>query len=424
MSEIVIEFVQNSSKAEDMRLFRGRQQKVPSNHFVKQPLAPSDSEFNSLITNQRPVDVKLAGDKLQQQLAAHSDINTEWNSLLRGSTKVPSDFALQIQLGADKTDGLPWEALYDTQSNLFLNMDSRWPISRTAMIGETSITRGLDEGELKILAVLTAAGSDASSQWDAIQQAAQTGAGSFSTRIKVIYGQDTLKTYIEQQQQNVTVDFEPLVDEWTVYDALKEFQPHLVHLFGHGDNQGGPRIEFATASDHLGGHDGSVEIEPAQILSTLETSESAVWAVAALACLTANPNSSGNSFARDLISLEVPVAIGMREKVDMRALNKFAEEWYDQLAQQLIQATQSNTLQQFELNWRGMMLEGRRGILESTGQGKSTRVQGDYPEWSFPVLWESEAQFFANVDTSISDAARSDREASKRFRQKSDDLMS
>jgi hypothetical protein len=290
---------------------------------------PNSTKVNlTKITGETLVD---RGRAILQLIAAQEPVR----SSLQWTFALPEDAApapLYFHIRAEAADVVQWEQIYDDQHGFFA-LDARWPIGRIA-----STVRQV-QGQaftppLRVVAVLAAAGRDATAQLTALSTEAARSV--VPATLHVITGDDELA----DAARNAGGTAELIAGSPTqLCKQIAAAQPHLLHVFCHGGRvANAPVLAFATAADVDAGQDdyGSVRVFVPELVRAL-TVGSNPWLVVLNACETAaigpdDVNSVANgAIAHEMVSGGLTAVIGMRRKVELQSANTFCALLYPEL---------------------------------------------------------------------------------------------
>lgn len=344
----------------------------------------SDAQFIKLRTI--PADVKLAGEYLYKALvfeAVGRDFFAQQQPLS----------PLFIHIGAPDAEDLPWETLWEAQRNFMaLDPQGRWPIARmVAPVQQPAKLERLIGRRLRIAIVLAAARELGASEWDGIKAALDAHAGPMD--VLALVSEDAVKEQIavdaaawiaQGKDRNVEVEF--VGDASTIMTRLRAHVPNIIHFFCHGVADVRPQLELETRIDRKTKTDrGSISLG-SEVLIQL-ASASSLWLVALNCCQGAKTAPQLHSLARDLVAAGVPAVVAMRESVEVKDANLFAQHFYSSLLPGLsalftLRATPSiERLPVEEMLWVRAIDAARRPL-----QG-GAREPGSSVEWSYPVLY-------------------------------------
>lgn len=351
--------------------------------------------------------VSDAGDCLMAALRLQADVDGAIQSMLAQTSLSP----LYLELGVDSWEAelLPWEALHDARQKFLAVDKDLWPVARRVEWWQTSpVSRTPKRAKgglavIKVLAVIAPAKTDdhdtnAHDEWDALEKALTHLAGKSSPQVgiefRVLVADDDVKSYIDAKGLNdVTVAI--LDQKDTILAEVRNYAPHVIHVYGHGVASGGGHIELAD-SDDIEDDQGaaSISIDADDLLGEARSSLVPVWLVVLNCCKTsANPGSAW-SFAHDLISEHIPLAVGMGEKVDAVDCHTFAGALYPELIDRVERALAANSGAGGAVEWAPMLRLPRHALRERTRGGLSPYdAEKTYKPWTFPGLYAYPADF-------------------------------
>ncbi len=341
----------------------------------------------------------VVGEALFQALAKHKKISGQLDASI--AQQAPIYVCDPSLLG----QALPWEALRSNGSFLALDTDQR--LARMVRVSAPAggAVRAFD-GELRILALLAAAGGDANhpddepltaeAEWQALVAALAGQPADLRLRIRVLGCDDAVRDAIAALgDPRFSFDFLPKQSE--ALDRLlgeaEELQPHVIHFFCHGQAGDPPQLELATREDQLHGNQrGSVLLEPNDFDQFLERAPG-IWLATLNCCLGATPTDKSHGLARELVRSGFPAVIGMREAIDRKDAHDFCAAFYAVLCSRLRQTLAGP--QPARIDWPRLLVEPRRKLcrahVPALSQADRTKV------WTLPVLYVGAAEFELQV---------------------------
>lgn len=355
------------------------------------------------------------GDVLFQALTNHPHLAQQVQAaLLQKAPIYLNDRSFMAQ-------ALPWETL--RASKTFVGLEDDLRLARMVIAGSPKAqTDRTFDGELRVLAVLAAAGGDSADpskppltaldEWKALFAANVQLPPGVSLRIHVIGCDPDVKAAVEAAavatgaapgDEPFTFAFLPPQDKAPValIAAATELQPHIVHFFCHGFVGDAPHLELATQSDQIkGGAQGSVLLELSD-LGQLKTAAPGVWAAVLNCCLGAAAAENSQPLARSLVAERgFPAVIGMQEPISRRDAHRFTESFYPSLLRRLGKAL--GTVRP-RLDWPEVLVEPRQKLVKA--HVKLLAKASDTKPWALPVLYvghdDFELQIVAPPDPAV-----------------------
>jgi len=289
---------------------------------------------------------------------------------------------------APQAEDVPWETLFANGS--FLALDPRWPIGRIS-------TQDLPRAEprefrppLRVLAVLAAAGIDATPQWVALRDA--LGTLRFPVEVRLLGAQETLLALAEARNPaNLTVTAERVERGSDFLPAqITGFRPNILHFFCHGGKAGGSAfLEIATRGT-AGGEHGAVSFELKDFPAANPADD--LWLVVLNACKGALPPDGASSLVSSLAARGVPAVAGMREAVTEADAHAFCSGFYRELTRMLSRL--DVTGEPVRVDWCNALYVARREICElHRGTSPCSAVAAQFREWTLPVMYVTSAPF-------------------------------
>lgn len=345
--------------------------------------------------------VSDAGDCLMAASRKQADVDDAIDDMLRAVSSYP--LYLELGTGAWEAERLPWESLHDAAKQFLAIHNNYWPIARRVEYWTTSaVTRSPARGAkgqdlIKILAVIAPAKKDASDrsafdEWDALEKVIHHVNGKASPQlgveIRVLVADDDVRKHIDGKNlPNVAVDLLGKVTDIT--DRLRNDEPQVVHIFGHGVASGGGHVELANTQDIGLGHTvGSLSIDANDLTSEASASSIPIWAVVLDCCQTAANPGTAASFAHDLITEWIPVSVGMGEEIDAADSHAFAGAVYAELIDLAESQLPPGTGSVNPIEWAPVLWRSRRSLRERTRAGRSNYdAERTEKAWTLPCLY-------------------------------------
>lgn len=296
---------------------------------------------------------------------------------------MPGDFCpIYLQLKAlPSAEAFCWEALCKPNGS-FIALDPRWQIARIA--GSPQSGHRPTEAfktPLKIMAILSAFGRDATPEWDglysAIKKARQAG---LPIRLHVGTGQEALQdSILELSQADAEVTQFPLNSLVDLAAEANVFLPQIVHFFCHGSTSfAKPRLELATINDD----DSSIELALDDLLGIRGFKES--WLTVLNCCDSAAASEDVHSLTHNLVAGGVNAAIGMKETVSEVDAYEFSSRLYPAILAKLRETLTPLAIgDEAVLDWAATLWAPRKAIEERhRREGRPNAHQ-----WTLPVLY-------------------------------------
>lgn len=337
--------------------------------------------------------VRVAGASLYTALSQHPAVLQAFTTALTQMQGGKSPICIYLE--SANADLLPWECLYENV-NGFLALDSRWPIARLKEAQVDVIIEFTLLPPLRILAVLSAAGSDDTvrapgmPEWDALWNAvvANQAANGIPVRLQVLVGEDDLKSHIDAivHPPGVEVVAELISDKDKVLDTIASFRPHVLHFFCHGNTKGTPHLSIGTRGDWEALGDGSVAITANELRQQGDKSQS-VWLVTLNCCESAAQSKDARNLASSLVTAGFPVALGMREMVDTQNAHLLTRRFYGTTLELISAVPENDDAQAFE--WPCALLAARNRLATDNGPKGVPLPEAarEAKQWTIPVMY-------------------------------------
>ena len=325
-----------------------------------------------------PEAVREVGLRLAEKIRSNATVDQVLNMALatpQQSISVPICF----RVGDAEAHALSWEAL--VAQNDFLALDERWPIARIARGGT------LDEGArrvfappLRVAVVISAVGRPGLPEWEGIAGAVKSArAAGQDVNVLLFAAQENV---LDAGQALDGADVRALPTTATaLIGALREAEPHVVHVFCHGTIADGVRrLELGTVRDF------DQDVERSSVLMRVielgaALGQAGTWAVVLNTCRGADADDGAITHAEEIVSSGVPVAIGHRRLVDAADAACFSAAYYPAMFDAVARATAAAD-EQREIEWADTLLQARRVLRDKYGADPARNDR-----WTIPVLY-------------------------------------
>jgi hypothetical protein len=356
---------------------------LPNPHLI------SIVQLGDLVMITGPNAVRQLGERLAERIrGCNESVDLAFAQVLMLAAATPSQ-PICFRVGDADAHALSWEAFVGNQQ--FMALDARWPIARIARGGNLPAGARLPfEPPLKLAAVLSAVGRPATPEWNGIY-AAVAGARVSGLPIEV-----TLFAGEEDVIDLVTSLNDPAVEVRPVpptgaelLDALRTFEPHLLHLYCHGTIDGSVRyLEIGTIRDFdvPGGTSSSVRVLVGELGAAM--ADTNTWLVVLNTCRGAEASDLNLTHAEEIVSSGVPVAVGMRRLIDADDAFAFSAAFYPPVFAAVEAAAFAPPGADRTVTWAGTLTQARRVLRDLHGADAAT-----HEAWTLPVLYTRPGDF-------------------------------
>ncbi|SOE03459.1 CHAT domain-containing protein [Blastococcus haudaquaticus] len=326
--------------------------------------------------------MRAIGEALLGKLGDHPAVATAVQYAFQQNDCCPLYLRL---IGSETAAAYPWETLFDA-GNGFLALEDRWPIARIA----AQIPREKDvrtfTSPLKVMAVMSAIGVPADDEWTALRQALVGAQLKQELEVDVWVGE---KTLAERIRSDLATDGLPgtvnlLTEGPELLRDLQRFDPHLLHLFCHGQGGTSPLLKLATRRDHyLREGNSSVVLEPLQ----LRNRGRSTWLVTLNSCEGGSDSDGARSIAYLLIGAGYPAVIGMRDPVSSADAALFTRSFYGSLLDHLDSHLVNG--EEVEIELAASLVTPRRQLRDKYINAHHTPREAAalHRDWTLPVLY-------------------------------------
>jgi hypothetical protein len=336
-----------------------------------------------------------AGSALHQRLTTHANMARALDDTLRTPVdRVSREVRIHIENIAKIAHNLPWEALLHPDKG-FVALSQDLPFSRGVPPLSSEVVRTTDtfDGGLRFMAIIAAAGIPGGPQWRAIEQALRQWPADRRQCLILVDGIELRQQIDADALEGVRTALVPGSVEELV-QQIGDFVPHMLHIFCHGQSDGGGVLEIATVNSTFGLP--PLYLRPAPLASASRST----WLVALNACSSGavNPDANTNSIACSLVEQGVPFVTSMRQIVEAGVVNKFAAAFLKRVIRDLKSDYEKDA--PFLLRVAPAVMAARRTIMDT--YGADDRLQRRYIEWTLPILCASANSFEIRPVTAIS----------------------
>lgn len=321
------------------------------------------------------------GEALLGRLEEHSAVAEAVRYALQQNECCPVYLRL---IGSETAADYPWETLFDA-GNGFLALEDRWPIARIAAQTPREKDVRTFTAPLKVMAIMSAIGVPAADEWTALREALTGSPLGPELELDVWVGE---KDLAERIRTDIAADGLPgsvrlLAEAPELLRDIKRFDPHLLHLFCHGQSGTSPLLKLATRRDHALGQGSSVVLEPLQLRNLGRST----WLVTLNSCEGGSDADGARSIAYLLIGAGYPAVVGMRDPVSSADAALFTRAFYGSLLDHL----DSNLVagKEVEIELAASLVIPRRQLRDKyvTEYPTPRQAAALHRDWTQPVLY-------------------------------------
>lgn len=366
-----------------------------THHAASWPLSMKLDRLTTLAARARlpiekPDDIPMKefGEALYESLGEHPAIFSTVVPLLRLHPDQDEPFYLYFKHRMHEIEQLPLEALFAPNVG-FLSQNRDFSMARMVDCNSTK-SEWLFEPPLKIAAVLGAGGDEnekieAYKQWEGLKAAIE--GGKLPVQLKVFTCEIDLRDAInkfaaERGNAPSWVTAALIRDRDELFTQIREFAPHMLHVFCHGTADSTPQLQLATYKDWETDAPGSIHIEGDQLKQNADL-DGNIWLVTLNCCETAvnGPGTSSLSMpvACNLVAAGIPVVVGMRDRISGEFADTFCALFYQSVLEELrrrldeAQAKKGST----NVHWACGLFRVRQSMYAKLNSS---------PEWTLPVM--------------------------------------
>lgn len=411
MSRVVVRVSGTSAGNEFFELIEPRTRARPQQPPAVLTVGPATADIQTLrnASGAAADVVTRAGKTLMSALNGQADVAQALTAMLGSTTPYP--LYLEFTTGAAGAEQLPWEALHDTSgANVgFLALEDRWPVARRADYGpHQPVVRSPDPGQgsspplLRVLAVIAPARNGpndpkAADEWDALYQGIRSHLAArkrpaVDVEFQLVVADANLRNAALKGTTGVSVVMAS--DKLAVLAEIRNYQPHVIHVFTHGSNVGGSHVKLASTHDALVAKGAaSISIDASEIQAEVRATKGPAWLALLNCCETAVGVGQGFSFVFDLISPDIPLSVGMAERVEAAECHAFTRTLYPELIDLVERELPSPGTPYGVVEWAPLLWRPRRSVGESVSKSFNYGAAKDNKPWTFPVLYAFPDEF-------------------------------
>jgi hypothetical protein len=321
------------------------------------------------------------GEALLRRLGAHPAVAQAVQYAFQQHDCCPLYLRL---IGSETAAAYPWETLFDA-GNGFLALEDRWPIARIAAQTPREKDVRTFTAPLKIMAIMSAIGVPAADEWAALREALLGSQPGLQLELKLWVGE---KELAERIRADLATDGLPgtvsmLSEAPELLRDIKRFDPHLLHLFCHGQGGTSPLLKLATRRDHRLGQGSSVVLEPLQLRNLGRST----WLVTLNSCEGGSDSDGARSIAYLLIGAGYPAVVGMRDPVSSADAALFTRSFFGSLLDHLDAHLVDG--EEVEIELAASLVTPRRQLRDKylTAHGTPRLAAALHRDWTLPVLY-------------------------------------
>jgi hypothetical protein len=292
-------------------------------------------------------------------------LSTEAQGAFETARKAAGEKILPVVIHSDAADvqALPWETLFHPTYG-FIGKNPDFTLTRRSSAQEAA--GGLDQGPLRVL-LFTSLSANVDPE---------------RSRLKVEEEQAEVQAALLPwiAQGLVTLEMPDDGRFSTLQNLLKEFQPHVLFLSGHGNFHHMPHANEAYGEFFFEDEAGdSVGVKEDEIADALR--ETGVQAVILSACESGKAASDelSNGLTRKISAAEIPHVVGMREAIYDIAGIQFARALCDLLARQ----------ERMDVALQAARIAIQTPFKDVTRASSSIGDELSYGQWCLPLLISS-----------------------------------
>lgn len=316
---------------------------------------------------------RQTGESLFAELSKHPDFVQLYNDTVAAEIGDAGRMMLIRCKPESTAHAFPWEALYDP--NGFAALRHQLPFARLVKPKKSRSDVAFD-GKLRLVAIIGADGEPGAPQWDALQQALGAWQGEIDARV-FVDSVELLSTVSDAKLLGVTGELMPQFTD-QLLARIGQHVPQVVHIFCHGNPDGGGQLEIAnllTAGGEKPLVIGAEELAPAL---------ASAWLVTLNACGSGGAVEPGSSsFACTLVEQGVPYVVGMRQRVGADVAHAFAGAFLAGAFTEFNRAWESGA-KTWTPNFGAALTSARNRIVTTIGLTASSA--GRQKAWTLPIM--------------------------------------
>lgn len=324
---------------------------------------------------------RQTGESIFAELSKHPDFKQFYDGTLAAPLGSPNRMVLIRCKTESVAHAFPWEALHGPDG--FAALQRQLPFARLVK-AKNPRQEAVFDGTLRLVAVIGAAGEDGTPEWAALRKA--LGAWQGAVAVLVFVDSIDLRDEVTRAKlPGVTAELMPeAADE--LLRRIGQHLPHFVHVFCHGNPDGGGQLEIANLLTASG--EAPMVIGAARLARQLDSA----WLVTLNACDSAGAVEPGTaSFACTLVEEQgVPCVVGMRQRIGANVAHVFARAFLGDVLAELDRAW-SSAAASWTPNFGPALTTARDEIV--TAIGLTPPRAGEQKAWTLPIMCSASTPF-------------------------------
>jgi hypothetical protein len=283
---------------------------------------------------------------------------------------------ISLMLAGQNGTRLPWETLFDSARNGFLELGGTTPTSRAMPDYQAGSSPALLDRP-RILAVLSAPRPQVPGTYDwsytELRQLINAiGLAGVEVDLQVLSSESS----VLQEAQQAGLRATKIIDAESIIYEIEAFDPHFLHFFCHGIDAPSPHLRLYKPAD---GHTKRPQIK---IDADMLASHIGCTCLIVLnSCSGASSRRGTESMAQLLVSKRFPVVIGMREPIEWHDATGFTFAFYRHMLRTL---RPPGT--RIDLRLLATLVAPRRELLSRFDEPPSAAAEL-HREWTLPVIY-------------------------------------
>jgi hypothetical protein len=307
-------------------------------------------------------------------------------------------------LPQSETDTLAWETLRfpDDDGQQFLALSTKYAFARVVAACQPRVPVYRLAPPLKAVAVLSCLGVSAEQELGELRAAARTADGDVRLSLLVVLSEAALA---DRLQQEVDAGTAPEIagvrlvpaETHDLHEIVREFRPHVLHLFCHGSADG--TVRLAHKPDWTAAAPGpGLALDKEQVADLTRNTDGGFWLVVLNCCAGAatEAGSGLTSLARELVSKgSAHAVVGMRTPIRSELARSLTKSLYGSLLEDL-DARAASTGETTPLDWAAVVAAARRRLYSMPALNVAAGA-GQEREWTVPALYLRKDDFQLQV---------------------------
>ncbi|WP_418276909.1 CHAT domain-containing protein [Isoptericola jiangsuensis] len=306
-------------------------------------------------------------------------------------------------LPQSKTDALAWETLRfpDEDGQQYLALSTKYAFARVVAAGQPRVPVYQLAPPVRVVAVLSCLGVAAEQEIAELRRAAMPPDAAHGPRMSILFvlGEADLAVGLEAERTAGTapeiagVHLVP-TDFHVLRQLVRDFRPHVLHLFAHGSPDGTVRLALRTDWGAATPGPG-LALDKEQVAELTRNTDGGFWLVVLNCCASAAVDEEAGltSLARELVSKgSAHAVVGMRAPIRSLLAQNVTKSLYGTLLDDLGARIDAPSPTATPVDWAVLVATARQR-LATARELNDGPAPGPEREWTVPALYLRKDEF-------------------------------